>query len=72
MPIPGVSQITIPLISQVTMQPLIQYLPDASNVKSIPMIPSTPQIPIAHPSVPYMQVPFQGLSFRGIPQSQFI
>lgn len=70
-PILGVSQVTVPLTSHVTMQPLVQSLPQASSVQSIPTILSTPQIPFVQPSIPHLQVPFQVLPFQGLPQIQF-
>lgn len=65
--IPRISKIIVSLISQVTMQPLFHSLPQASGVQSIPTILSAAKIPVVQPSVPYMQV-----SFQGLPQSQFV
>ena len=62
-PILGVSQVIVPLISQVTVQPLVQSLPQVYGVQSIPTISSMPQIPVVKPNVLYMQVSFQGQPF---------
>lgn len=54
------------------MQPITQTIPQASIYQIVPTIQSIPQIPMVRPSMPYVQVSFQGQALQGQPQIQFI